>query len=158
MTTVTTLPDFNQQLAKVANEYYYRSLRQNIIMVKKSQKMNGQKMGPVCLGYKDGAKRGEVDIEPKAAKLVKEIYNRYIFGQSQAEIVRWLNENHLDKLNSHGKQFYPSTVRRILTNTLYTGWCYGPNDELIRSMVYEPIIDDDTFLKAKNIRFIRQKK
>ncbi|NQZ69086.1 MAG: recombinase family protein, partial [Lentisphaeria bacterium] len=125
---------------------------------KTTQKEEGLKMGPVfSLGYLNGKKKGEVIIHEPAAKIVREIYRRYIDGASQRDLVTWLNENHMGELNTYGKKYYDSTVRRILTNPLYIGLCPGPNNELIKSQAYEPIFENsEIFMKAKAIREVRR--
>ena len=75
----------------------------------------------------------EYEIIPQQAKVVKQIYRRYLMGYSDAQIVRELNE---DKITSKTKKsaWSNSTVQSILTNEKYCGDILFP-----KSIVTDPI-------------------
>ena len=73
-------------------EYYSLQLSSNIQRgqrnaAAKCQVLGGQRM----IGYRTGADK-RYEIEPESAALVREIFRRYVDGQSQTEIVRLLND------------------------------------------------------------------
>jgi isochorismate hydrolase len=128
-----------------------------------------------CYGYVqdwrrvNGGKPVRVPIIDKSkAKVVKEMFRRYIRGQSLLGITRWLNDSGIAA--PRGKQWYESTVRKLLSNeTLLGRLVHGAikkvkhpitrtmvnrkNDgEVIRvDGVFPAIIDQATFDKVQAI-------
>jgi DNA invertase Pin-like site-specific DNA recombinase len=143
-------------------EYFLNTTRENILESKRRQKEKGMKMnGCLTLGYCNGRKKGTVETVDRAIPVVKEVFRRYISGDSRGEIVRWLNQNHLDLLPSRDKKFaakqwYHSHVARILSNPYYIGLTKNQNNELIPSLAYEKIIDLADWHNAQKLKVIRR--
>ena len=100
-------------------EYYSLQLSQNI---RRGQKASADKCkfigGARPLGYRiDADKRYTIDA--KEAATVRQIFDRYLHGESQAEIVCALNEQGLR--TQKGRPFTKSSCRSILKNERYTG-------------------------------------
>lgn len=63
---------------------------------------------------------GFLQINPKEAKVIKQIYKKYVdenWGQNK--ILRWLNNNNITTKN--GGKWYQQHIKDILSNPLYTG-------------------------------------
>jgi DNA invertase Pin-like site-specific DNA recombinase len=130
-----------------------------------------------CYGYKQdwvsvgGGKpiRTPV-IDKQRAKIVREMFRRYIGGDSLKKITRWLND--LGISAPRGAAWYDSTVRKILSNETYLGRIvYGkikkvkhpvtrtpvnvlrPDHEVIRGVgeAFPSITDRKTFDKVQKI-------
>jgi len=133
-------------------QYQLDSTQENVLRAKKKQKHEGLKMSPCfTLGYQDGKTKGTVTTEgnDEAVQTVRELYRRYLAGETVGELVRWLNTEKSHLYNTYGKAFYHSSVRRILTNPHYIGMVYNEQQELIKSQAYEAIIAADLFYRVQ---------
>lgn len=91
----------------------------NIKAAKDYAKRHGLKMCDVqTVGYKNG-KRGEILKDELGENIVNEIYDLFIGGMSMMQIVHHCNATYPNSHPRHGKQWYCSTVRRILSNPAY---------------------------------------
>ena len=79
--------------------------------------------GQVTLGYRTGAD-GVLEIDPKTAPMVKEIFQRYDDGELMKDIVDSLNSRGL--LTAAGKPFRIASLGTVLKNRKYLGeYHYG---------------------------------
>ena len=69
------------------------------------------------LGYR--IERGEVEIDPDGAEIVRDIFHQAIAGETYGSICRRLNAQ--GKTGALGKPFRSAHIRDILTNEKYTG-------------------------------------
>lgn len=115
------------------------------------------------LGY--NIDKGKVTIDEKEAEIVREIFRRFLAGQSMNSIATYLNSAGIH--GALGGNWVPQNIRRILSNEKYTGdallWKHFRNNhiekkktvnrgELPRYFAEEThpaIIDKDTFSAAK---------
>ncbi|MBR3100085.1 MAG: recombinase family protein [Clostridia bacterium] len=74
--------------------------------------------GQVTLGYRTGAD-GVLEIDPKTAPIVKEIFQRYDDGELMKDIVDSLNSRGL--LTAAGKPFRIASLGTVLKNRKYLG-------------------------------------
>lgn len=108
-------------------------------------------------------------IDKQKARVVREMFRRFNKGESLKGIARWLNASQIPA--PRGKQWYDSTVRKLLSNeTLLGRICYGrvkkakhpvtrapmntyrPDEQVIRvDNAFPAIIDQATFDKAQAI-------
>jgi site-specific DNA recombinase len=107
-------------------------------------------------------------LDKRKAKVVREMFHRYIVGDSLNKITRWLNETGIAA--PRGAEWYDSTIRKILSNETYLGrLIYGRirkvkhpvtrtpvnvrNDgEIIRvDNAFPAIVDQETFDKVQMI-------
>lgn len=127
-------------------EYYSLQLSQNI---RRGQRVSAAKCqstgGNRPLGYRTGPDK-RFEIDPEGAAIVRQVFDRYVKGETQAEIVRSLNEQGLRTL--HGKPFTHNSLRTMLKNEKYIG-VYTYKDEVRVDGGVPAIIDEETFQKAQ---------
>ena len=127
-------------------EYYSLQLSQNI---RRGQRVSASKCqstgGNRPLGYRTGPDK-RFEIDPEGAAIVRQVFDRYVAGETQAEIVRSLNEQGLRTL--HGKPFTHNSLRTMLKNEKYIG-VYTYKDEVRVDGGIPAIIDEETFQKAQ---------
>lgn len=127
-------------------EYYSLQLSQNI---RRGQRVSASKCqstgGNRPLGYRTGPDK-RFEIDPEGAAIVRQVFDRYVKGETQAEIVRSLNEQGLRTL--HGKTFTHNSLRTMLKNEKYIG-VYTYKDEVRVDGGVPAIIDVETFEKAQ---------
>lgn len=157
-----------------------RARKSSTIQMIRGQKAKARKGGlagaqATCYGYRqewdsvDGGRpvRRPV-IDNAKAKIVREMFRRYIKGDSLLGITRWLNDSGISA--PRGKRWYESTIRKMLSNeTLLGRLIYGrikkakhpvtrtsvnrKNDgEVIRvDNAFPAIIDQETFDRVQAI-------
>ncbi len=127
-------------------EYYSLQLSTNI---RRGQKIAASKClalgGRGIMGYQIGADK-KYELDPDRAPLVREIFHRYVAGESQSEIVRWLNE--AGHRTTHNALFTVNSLRTLLKNEKYTG-IYIWKDEVRIEGGMPAIIDHETWEKAQ---------
>jgi DNA invertase Pin-like site-specific DNA recombinase len=127
-------------------EYYSLQLSQNI---RRGQKVAASKClalgGHGIIGYRAG-KDKQYEIDPETAPVVKEIFQRYVAGESQAQIVRWLNAS--GRRTSRNAPFTVNSIRTLLKNEKYTGIYIWKNEVRIEGGM-PAIIDHETWEKAQ---------
>ena len=95
-----------------------------------------------------------LEIVQHESTIVTGIYNSYLEGETMQAIADRLNKTNL-KTKRQGR-WNPNTVRRILTNPIYTGFMkYG--DDLIKTD-YDPIVTERDFLKVQQLKRYRCRK
>lgn len=129
-------------------EYYSLQLSQNVrrglrVSATKCQSTGGNRP----LGYRTGPDK-KFEIDPEGAAIVRQVFERYVRGETQAEIVHALNEQGLRTL--HGRPFTHNSLRTVLQNEKYIG-VYQYKDVRIEGGV-PAIIDVETFQKAQRVR------
>lgn len=97
---------------------------------------------------------GGLEIILHEKEIIVGIYKRYLEGRTMQQIAESLNENNVH--TKRGGKWNPNTVRRILTNPIYTGKMrYG--NELIKTR-YPTIIAIEEFQEIQHIRSERCRK
>lgn len=135
-------------------EYYSLQLSSNIRRGQKNAAVKCQVLGGCrIIGYKTGADK-RYEIDPDRAPLVREIFHRYISGESQTEIVRWLNESGHRTLKN--APFTINSLRSLLKNEKYTG-VYTWKDEIRVEGGMPAIIDHETWEKAQGMMRTNQR-
>ena len=129
-------------------EYYSLQLSQNVrrglrVSATKCQSTGGTRP----LGYRTGPDK-KFEIDPEGAAIVRQVFERYVRGETQAEIVHALNAQGLRTL--HGRPFTHNSLRTVLQNEKYIG-VYQYKDVRIEGGV-PAIIDVETFQKAQRVR------
>lgn len=128
-------------------EYYSLQLSSNI---RRGQKIAASKClalgGKGIIGYRVGPDK-RYEIDPDTAPIVKEIFHRYVSGESQAQIVRWLNKS--GRRTSHNAPFTVNSLRTLLKNEKYTG-IYIWKDEIRIEGGMPSIVDHETWEKAQH--------
>ena len=128
-------------------EYYSVELSQK---VKRGMNINAQKClyngGIVTLGYKIDKNKKYI-IDEENARIVKEIFNKFVNGSTIVDIVKSLNERKLK--TSYGNNFNKSGVSLILSNKKYIGTYKYKEIEIENGI--PSIIEKETFYKAQEI-------
>lgn len=89
-----------------------------------------------------------LEVLEKERDVVMGIYRNYLDGDTMQTIADRLNKTNL-KTKREGR-WNPNTVRRILSNPIYTGFMrYG--DELIKT-AYEPIVAEQDFTEVQGMK------
>lgn len=127
-------------------EYYSANLAQNIRRGVKANALECKSNGSLPLGYRKGAD-GKFEIEPANADIVKEVFKRYVDGESAVSIYQSLNER--GYRTSRGTAFGKNSVRYILQNERYTG-VYIHGDVRIDGGV-PPLVSKEMFNAAQKI-------
>lgn len=127
-------------------EYYSVELAQKI---KRGMDINAKKClstgGNVALGFKIEDKR--IVIDPITAPVVVKIFEMYVAGSTMADIIRYLNANHIK--TSYGNEFNKNSINRILKNKRYIGTYTYRDTEIPDGL--PRIVDDDLFQEAQRI-------
>lgn len=126
-------------------EYYSVELAQKINRGLRENALKGKNNGgTIPLGYVLG-KDKYLKIDPLAAPIVREIFQRYAEGETVRNIIRSLNERHI--LTSKKKPFCQSSFSSLLKNRKYIGE-YRYKDIVISDAVPR-IIPNDLFERVQ---------
>lgn len=135
-------------------EYYSLQLSQNI---RRGQRVSASKCqstgGNRPLGYRTGPDK-RFEIDPEGAAIVRQIFDRYAAGETQAEIVDSLNAQGLRTLR--GRPFNHNSLRTLLKNEKYIG-VYSFKDEVRVEGGIPAIIDPETFQKVQKMLKINRR-
>lgn len=168
-------------LKNLVNEMYARDIAVKVRSVRNEKWAQGSYNGGVPpYGYRaewTGDKRC-LYIEESTSDIVKQMYELFLSGKSRREIVRWLYDNRIASPREYHKtgniycrekealtQWSSETVKRILTNPVYTGclvqgWTGGKDymlrdrqdvdsgDWPVKEHTHEPIISEELFSEA----------
>lgn len=127
-----------RQINGLVNEWYLEDLSENIRMVFDMKRREGQYIGgsPIYGYQKDPANKNRIVIDPKAAEVVRQIFQWSLEGHGKQNIAHMLNESgvpspsrykadHGWTCNTPSKSDYglwnKTTIWRILHNEMYTG-------------------------------------
>ena len=126
-------------------EYYSANLSQNIRRGQRENALEGKFIGgSIPLGYKlDHEKRFVLD--PEKAPLVREIFERYVAGESCVTICDDLNARGFT--TSMGKKFNRSSLHRMFANEKYIG--VYKYQEIEALDVIPRIVSDEQFNAAR---------
>ena len=121
--------------------------------------------GSLPYGYKMTEK--QIEVEPAEAAIIREIFARYLAGDSKLRIAATLNEREI--LTHKGKKWDYCAIRYILRNVNYTGdslWQksystesfppkkvrnHGEKPQYYASNTHPPIISQETYQAVQNL-------
>lgn len=109
----------------------------------------GRYNGPAPMGYRFEA--GYLVPVDNEIPIIRRIFSEFIAGRSYSDIVRGLNNDGVP--TRRGGSWRIGTVRPLLANTLYIGRVRLGDEE--RDGVHEPIVDTETFAKARELAAAR---
>ena len=170
-------------VTNVINESLAATTSVNVRATLNHNRQQGKFIGSfACYGYKKSDdNHHKLVIDPETAPIVRDIYSRFISGESVLSITRHLNSlgipnpsayksmnNPNYKPQSSSSLWVDSTVRRILSNEMYIGNMVQGKSEKISYKIkqtrgidkdkwiiventHQPIIDPDTFHKAQSL-------
>lgn len=101
-------------------------------------------------GYKSTGKKREVEVDEFKADVVKEVYRRYINGESYYTICHAVNARLYERT---GKNLFKTHMFRILRNPIYCGYYKDSKGELVKAkpIIGKEIISFDTWKTAQEI-------
>lgn len=99
-------------------EYYSANLRQNVLAGLHENALNCKVTGSVPFGYKVSADHTH-EIDPIAAPIVREVFEKYSAGEKSKEIIDYLARRGIK--TKSGKAFDQNAITRMLKNKKYYG-------------------------------------
>lgn len=129
-------------------EFYVANLRQDVIRGHRYNADHALSNGPLPYGYKRVDAEGHIEIDPPAAAVVRQIFERYAAGFRVREIAEDLNERGIT--TKTGKPWRNTSFKKLLDNERYKG-VYIYDDVRIEGGMPR-IIDDELFEKVKRRR------
>lgn len=129
-------------------EYYSAELSQKI---RRGLNINAEKClstgSNPGLGYTVDKQTREFHVDPQAANIVREIFERYASGETVADMIRDLNARKIK--TSLGHDFNKNSLHRLLRNRRYIGYYIYKDTETADSM--PRIIEDELFQRVQHI-------
>ncbi len=128
------------QIRGIFNELQLQDLKKKTLRGQMGQKQRGFTVGERTFGYrsvpvgeirmdKKGRPRPEgyrMEVDPREAAVVLEVFQAYADGLSLTRIVKMLNENGTPSRLRSSKGWSPATVGRVLDNDKYQGrWTWN---------------------------------
>lgn len=129
-------------------EYFSVQLATNVKRGMDNVARKGQSVGGTLpLGYRTGPDK-HLEPDPQTAPLVTRMFQMYAAGQTQKEIVDYLNAEGLR--TRKGKPLTVNSIRAVLKNTKYKG-VYHYNGVEYPDAEMTPLIDAETFDKVQRL-------
>lgn len=135
----------------IINDMYARDISKKVRTAKRTQAMKGQFVGSfAAYGYKKSENSHlKIEVDKEVAPAVEYIFDSYLSGKGLSHIARQLNEKGIDipsvykrkttKYHNKAKTtlWGHSTVRKILTNEIYTGTLIQHKGEMVSYKVHK---------------------
>ena len=156
-----------RQIYGLVNEWYCEDLSESVRAVLRKKMMDGQFIGSSApYGYrKDVNDSHKLCPQEDERRIVREIFELYVSGNSMRGICRILEQNGIQSPSGKA-QWNPVTIKRILTNEVYLGHLlqgkstnrsykdksriYFSKENWIRHQdVHEPLISEELFQMAQ---------
>lgn len=135
-------------------EYYSVQLSANVKRgIRESAKKGLFHGGTVPLGYKINRDTKQYEINPETAPIVQQIFKRYSEGETEFEIIRWLNDSGVK--TTRKQTFGKSSLLTILHNEKYIG--IYRFEEIVHTDKIPPIVDRETFEKVQKLMKVNQR-
>ena len=125
-------------------EYYSLQLSQNVARGYLESAKKFKIIGMAPLGYEPDEER-KYKINENEAKVVKLIFDKFISGYSQFELIKYLNSHGYK--NKRGTEFKKNSIVRIIKDDRYIG-IYRFKGEILSEDAIPAIVDKETFIKA----------
>ena len=132
-------------------EYYSANLSENIKRGNYDSALDRKMIGTRTLGYRRGSD-GRYEIDPDEAQAVRRIFDEYVSGRNQQEIVDQLNRD--GYRTSRGKKFTKNSLYTIIRNDRYIGMYRFKDIEDPEGI--PPIVSKEQFEKAQRIMKTRE--
>ena len=126
----------SRQINGLVNEWYLEDLSDNIKSILKSKREKGLHTGGLVLyGYqKDPKKKGHLIIDPKAAKVVREVFSLYNQGMGKTAIARELNRRGIPNPTQYKAQ--QGIAYKTPPSELGTKWKYFSISNMLSNEMY----------------------
>ena len=146
--------EFQINLLLSVSRFERARIQANVKAAKDYLRRNGKKhKGSTTIGYKDGPNK-TVEIDHAKLPIVKEVFARFLNGQSYYQIVEWLKSEHAGD-TMKGGIWHTTQVKTILRNPLYIGKAYVDGN-LLDSKVYSPVIAEADWANAQAAMKVRK--
>jgi site-specific DNA recombinase len=125
------------------------------------------------IGYLNQGTMTHKPFDPERAPIIKKLFESYATGDwTLADLVRFANqqglttfpsrrrrtqtemlaeENDEVKIEKISRLMTVTNIQKILTNRFYTGRTFGNNNNFVRSVSHEPLIDDELFNRVQTM-------
>lgn len=133
-----------QILGSIA-EFERNTIIENVKLGLAEKAKRGEWLGGRVYGYY--SKNKKLHLNPEQARIVEEIFMRFIKGESIYNITQYLRKIRSKTIND--KNFDVGSVRRILGNPIYIGKLSHKNEKFLVQGIHEPIIKETDFQKVQ---------
>jgi len=107
--------------------------------------------GSTPFGYKreeiEGSNKKRYVVDDETAPFVKRIFEMFADGETQADIIKWLNAHNIKTIK--GNDFGKNNIKRIVENKRYVG-IYTYSDKEFPGL-FPQIIDDELFERVQQV-------
>lgn len=135
-------------------EYYSVQLSTNVKRgIRESAKKGMFHGGTIPLGYKINRDTKKYEVDPVTAPIVQTIFDKYARGNTEVEIITWLNEKGVK--TSRNKPFGKSSLLTILHNEKYIG-VYAYQDIRLEDAI-PAIVEKGVFEKVQRLMTVNQR-
>ncbi|MFJ7676767.1 recombinase family protein [Peribacillus sp. NPDC097198] len=150
---LSTMSHYEIAFEAIMTEEEDKSITRRIHSSKDRSRKQGEYLTNPAIGYARDEKR-HLNIVEADAKIVRDIFNRFLEGQTTKLIAKQLNE-----LGIAGRKWSTHNVEGLLTNPIYSGKLYKRevgedltvSFELLSSVEHDAIIDEQTFFKVVEV-------
>lgn len=136
-------------------EYYSLQLSAN---VRRGRLESARKLqyngGTIPLGYSVDRETMKYVVDPKTAPIVRQIFDRYANGETETEIITWLNDQGIRTAKK--KPFTKSSLATVLHNVKYIG-IFTYADQVKVEGGVPAIVDRDQFNKVQELMKINRR-
>ncbi|QQE80878.1 recombinase family protein [Alicyclobacillus sp. SO9] len=114
---------------------------------------------PFGYRYEDG----RLVLNEPAARVVKNIFSRYLSGDGLSKILLWLNDPTNPQVAPVSGRWTQNVLRYVLDNPVYAGYVrYGyrkrsKNDVIVEKGDHEPLVDESTWQQIVQLRQQRKR-
>jgi DNA invertase Pin-like site-specific DNA recombinase len=134
------------QVSALMADWYSTDLSEFTSAALHAKIRRGQWHGFVPFGYVKDQPTQRLVVDPDAAALVAEIFDRYVGGQSIADIGRWIRDDPALAAYRDARRWSYRTVDRLLRHRVYLGHTSGMDH------AHPAIIDAAVFDRAQEMR------
>jgi len=145
---------FQEGLMELLAEYYVKNLSKEVKKGMSERALKGKYMGQMPYGYY--IENGQVKVNQEQAKVVRDVFNRYINGWGHLKIARYLNDSKIPTYSGIIGGWQSFQVCQMLKNYKYIGknlW-----DGQLYNADFPKLIDEDLFEFVQNRMRDRKKK
>lgn len=130
-------------------EYFSKQLSQNVHrgLLEAAKKHHVPGGNAISYGYR-AAPDKTYEIDPATGPVVTKIFDMYAAGQTESEIIRWLNDQGYH--TRHGVAFNRTSLVKMLRNERYIG-TYIYKDIIRDEDVIPPLVSKDVFRKVQDL-------
>lgn len=158
----------SMHLKNIANELYARDISEKVTASKQTKRKQGEYLGSVPpYGFRIEKMDGRRTLvrEPLTSEIVREIFERYVSGETVVSIVKWLYEQKIHCPGDYKKyktvyqrdgqklrQWRREAIRCLLSNAAYVGNLVQSGKQMKEPITaehsYEPLVPEEVFCRV----------